>query len=427
VLVRLFNRNHRIPLKKIAQIVAAGAMLAGLPLPLSALILYTGDNSANRTAPANGAPFEQVGSVFLGAPTSGGNGTAIHLRGKYFLTANHVGVSSRSVTFDGETYYKIDTAFTSVKITTGTDTVDMKVCKLAEDPGLDDLVLNTNTTSDRSSSTTSVMVGYGKGRSTTLEDQTGTDRTWVWGTAATTAKRWGTNSVEGALSVANIEDYNYNYDGLAINVNSGAGDNEAALANADSGSALFQYIGGQWVLSGLATLVSVDGSSTFGSTSGLGPFATFSGDSNYYVRISSYAAQIEAALPDLSTFSGWLTDNSLSGADADPTADPDADGMTNLEEFAYGTDPVSWDAQLGPQVTQVDGDLVLSWQESSTAAGLSYSVEETDDLVNTPFAASALTPEQVGTGTGVTTWQVTLTPGSGQVFLRLVVSSDGAL
>jgi hypothetical protein len=88
---------------------------------------------------------------------------------------------------------------------------------------------------------------------------------------------------------------------------------------------------------------------------------------------------------------------------------------------------VSWDAQLGPQVTQVDGDLVLSWQESSTAAGLSYSVEETDDLVNTPFAASALTPEQVGTGTGVTTWQVTLTPGSGQVFLRLVVSSDGAL
>jgi hypothetical protein len=288
-------------------------------------------------------------------------------------------------------------------------------------------VLNTNTTSDRSSSTTSVMVGYGKGRDTTQADQTDTDRTWTWGAFSTTAKRWATNVVTGAQSIANLDGYDYNYAGLAININSGVGDNEGALANADSGSALFQYIGGQWVLSGLATLVSVDGSSTFGSTSGFGPLATFSGDANYYVRISSYAAQIEAVLPDLSTFAGWVYDNALSGADAASTADPDADGMTNLEEFAYGTDPRTWDAQLGPQVAQVDGDLVLSWQESSTASGLTYSVEETDDLVSTPFAASTLTPEQVGTEAGVTTWQVTLTPTTGQAFLRLVVSSSEAL
>ncbi len=391
---------------------------------MSALILYSGDNAANQTAPANGAPFDQVGSICVTVPTSNGNGTAIHLRGKYFLTANHVYIGGgRSVTFDGLSFYKIDAAFTPVRISTASDTVDMKVCKLVEDPGLSELALNTNTSQDRSSATTSVMVGYGKGRDTAQADETGTERTWDWGSTGTTAKRWGSNTVEGTNSISGIEDYNYSYDGLVIKIDAEAGNDEAALALADSGSPLFQQIGGQWVLSGLATLVSKDGSSTFGVTSGLGPLATFSGDQNYYVRISSYAAEIEAALPDLSTYGGWLTDNSLSGADAAEDADPDADGMTNLEEFAYGSNPCASDIGLGPQASGVDGDLVLTWQQSEVPAGLNFTVEQTDDLMNTPFAASGLTPEQVGLDGDISTWRVTLAPASGQAFLRLAVTS----
>ncbi|MGE9292100.1 MAG: hypothetical protein ACQKBW_00680 [Puniceicoccales bacterium] len=412
-------------MKSFSPLAALTAFMFGTALTGHGMILYSGDNSANQTAPDNGAPWEQVGSTCGSEPSSNGNGTAIHVRGKYFLTANHVPISERSVTFDGETYSLIDQSFSPVQITTGTDSVDMKLCKLVDDPGLDDIVLNTNSMFDRSRSTTTVMIGYGMGRDPIQEDQTDTTRTWDWGSYPTIVKRWGTNEVEGAVSVANVPDYNYTYNGLAIYANNDAGDDEGALALSDSGSALFQYIGGQWVLSGLATLVQTSDSSTFGEYQTVEEETTFTGDANYFVRISSYASQIEAALPDLSTYTGWLTDNSLSGADAASTADADADGMTNLEEFAYGTNPVVADATLSPQTTLSGSSMILSWQQSTLPESVTIEVQETDDLLNTAFSASSLTPEQVGLDGDIAQMQVTLTPATGaQAFLRLSVTTS---
>ncbi|MBC2593416.1 hypothetical protein H5P28_04000 [Ruficoccus amylovorans] len=415
-----------IPLNVFSKAATFGAILAGSALPLPALILYSGDNSANQTAPANGAPFEQVGSYCNTSPTANASGSVVHLRGKYVLTVDHVQARS-NVTFDGEAFHTVDKAFAKIQI----GSVDLVIIKLVDDPGLDDLPLNTSTSADISSSTSTVLVGYGRGRSTAQTDA-GDPVSWTWGGNSTVAKRWGTNRVTGALALSytnSSETVTWSYIALTTVLDADAGDDEAAMAELDSGSALFQFINGVWVLSGLTATVETSGSSTFDTAQKVGPVTLPSdADTNYFVRIASYAAEIEAALPDLSTYSGWLTDNSLSGEDAASDADPDADGMTNLEEFAYGTNPNFWDAELGPRVSQTDASLVMDWQQSDTAAGLTYTLEETTDLVGVSFATSSLIPEQVTTEGGVTSWSVTCTPAAGeQRFLRLVVSSSESL
>jgi hypothetical protein len=48
---------------------------------------------------------------------------------------------------------------------------------------------------------------------------------------------------------------------------------------------------------------------------------------------------LEDYIPDTSTYSGWAIDQSLYGADAETTADPDSDGLDNQTEFNIGTNP----------------------------------------------------------------------------------------
>ncbi len=377
------------------------------------MILYSGDNAANTSDPGDGTPWEQVGNISNGNPQSNSSGSVVHLRGKYILTADHVEVKSR-VTFDGVTFYDVDPHFDKIQI----GAVDMVILKLRQDPGLDDIVLNTSTSEVpfgigpfRTEHPT-VMVGYGRGRSSSQEDA-GDPVVWTWGGNATVAKRWGTNEITSAIDFTDGE--SHAYDGLRIRANSGEGNSEAALAYFDSGSALFQEIDGQWVLSGMATLVQTAGSSTFSN----------SGDYNYYVRISSYADDILAALPNLSTYAGWVTDNSLQAYGDDPSGDPDHDGMSNFLEYAYGTNPLVADAHLGLRVTCDESDIILSWQQSTTAAGLSFFVQRSDDQLATPFEGVAFSASQTGTGEGITTWEVAAPISGPASMLRLeVVSSE---
>ena len=293
-----------------------------------AIILYNGDNSANLTAPdtAREAAFNSVAKI-TNADGTGIVGSATHIKDKYLLTAAHVLYENQTprrsyVTFDGITYWAIDLNFLPIQI----GTADLVLFKLIENPNLPETPLYSSTNERFKTGT---LIGWGYGRDTDQADQTGTTRTWNWGTGPTIKKRWGTNQIE-ATGNGSIGGDTYHY--LITQLNSSQGNEEAAFAYYDSGSGLFVSNSGTWQLAGITSAVSTFGSSTFAQFSG-------SQDANYFVRISQYRQTILNNIPDSSTYSGWAIDQSLYGADAETTADPDADGLDNQTEFNIGTNP----------------------------------------------------------------------------------------
>ena len=293
-----------------------------------AIILYSGDNSANLTAPdtARTDIFNSVAKI-TNADGTGIVGSAAHLKGKYLLTAEHVlykdAIPRRThVSFDGTTYWAIDLNFLPRQI----DTADLVLFKLIEDPNLPETQLYSLT---NELNKTGTLIGWGYGRDANQTDQTSTTRTWTWGTGSTIDKRWGTNQVANS---GNADISGKVYDFLQTRLNSNQGESEAAFAYYDSGSGLYLSNSGTWQLAGITTAVTTFGSSTF---------ANFTGtqDSNYFVRVSQYRQTILNNIPDTSTYSGWAIDNSLYGTDAETTADPDGDGLDNQTEFNLGSDP----------------------------------------------------------------------------------------
>jgi hypothetical protein len=392
-----------------------------------ALILYDGvddANDPNRSDPGTGAPFDAVARV---CDSSGGStaGSAVHIRGKYMLTANHV-VNRSHVTFDGSTYWARDTAFTPITI----GTADIKLIKLIEAPGLADVTLHTSASGDDVSYTSGfgrnqitvdvigTLIAYGRGRNLSVEDTAaGTDNTWTWGT--TLAKRWGTNQIEGTTTISATSEYNYNYSALRISLDADVGNDEAGLATFDSGSGIFVQNNGNWTLAGIATVVQTANSSTFSAN----------GDANYFVRIQNHADVIEAAIPDTETYSGWKIDNSLYGNDALSTADTDSDGANQLEEFAFGGDPNSNESDILPTSTTVeDGGstyLEISYTRP-TATDLTYTVQTTTDIGNWPIDSTDVDSPTVtvhGDGTQTETYRRTLAVESAdKAFLRVSIS-----
>jgi hypothetical protein len=392
--------------------------MAGLFLisPASAIILYNGDNAANQTAPASGAPFYAVARV-CNSDGSSTAGSAVYIKGKYMLTANHV--SNRShVTFDGSTYYARDTAFTPVRV--AGSSVDMKMIKLLEDPGLNNVTLNSSTFSD--TFRTGTLIGWGVGRNPNVADSgTGLNNIWAWGNTTTLAKRWGTNFISGST----LGNYNGgNYVALETRLNRNAGSNEAGLTLYDSGSGIFVQDGSTWKLVGLTTAV--------GSFNANACTFNSSGDANYFVRIASYVSQIEAAIPDPASYSGWKTDNSLYNTEANDDADPDSDGIENLLEFALGGDPNSNDRSILPvDATVEDGGnqyLELRFTRPKGLSGITYTVQTSAELATWPTDGSGVNPSPVivdnGNGTETLTYRRTQAlSAASRAFIRLRVSN----
>lgn len=105
-----------------------------------------------------------------------------------------------------------------------------------------------------------------------------------------------------------------------------------------------------------------------------------------------------------SAFAAWAEANGLTGADALSSANPDGDTLTNLQEFAFGTDPkVSSSGQIqvdaNGNVTTAGIPVLLSEsgmyyavfgrRADYVAAGLTYTVEFSADLSSPWFASAA--------------------------------------
>ena len=232
----------------------------------SAIVFYSQGNDVNLTNPENGLPWENVVQM---RSDSGPIGTGVYLGNRYVLTAGHVGpLTSVKVGFLD---YQLES---STPISIGT--ADMKLVRLASDPGLNGVRLNTNPSGDTGNS---YLVGYGVGRasSSLLSSSPVT-----WGDSSTALKRWGTNLVDG--TIAGVQVGGYTSDLLRTQFNSNAGINEAALTIYDSGSALFRQIGSEWYLVGLGAYVQNSGYSLASDESN----PNDSSD-NYFIRISSYS------------------------------------------------------------------------------------------------------------------------------------------
>ncbi|MEI6607001.1 MAG: Ig-like domain repeat protein [Verrucomicrobiota bacterium] len=102
--------------------------------------------------------------------------------------------------------------------------------------------------------------------------------------------------------------------------------------------------------------------------------------------------------------------------DKDPTHDPDGDGMTNFQEFAFGLDPTSG-ASLNP-VTPLIGNQFTYTRNADS--GLVYTVESSTDLT---VWNPAVTTELIGTpnakGVRLVTVTVTNAPANGKLFVRV--------
>jgi hypothetical protein len=249
-----------------------GALLAVFaPLNLAqAIVFFSQGNDHNLTNPGDNLPWDNVVQMQSG---TGPIGTGVYLGNRYVLTAGHVGpLTSVKV---GLVDYLIDSS-PAVAI----KTADMKLVRLASDPGLSEVRLNINSTADVGAAR---LVGYGVGRASS--SLLGSNPV-TWGDSSTAIRRWGSNFVDGPRS--GIQVGGYTSDLLRTEFNSNAGVNEAALTIYDSGSALFRQIGSDWYLVGLGAYVQNSGYSLASAQ-----FNSTESDDNYFIRISSYATSVD--------------------------------------------------------------------------------------------------------------------------------------
>ena len=196
---------------------------------VQAIILYSGDNSANLTTPdtARTDIFNSVARI-SNSDGTGIIGSAVHIKGKYLLTAEHVlyrNVTPRSthVSFDGTSYWAIDSNFLPIviqkdidnNIENGVEDADLVLFKLIEDPNLPDTQLYSSTNEFNKTAT---LIGFGYGRDPNQGDFTEANRRWDWGSGANAKKRWGTNKIDlyGNLSYTDYRNVTFKFSYLHI-------------------------------------------------------------------------------------------------------------------------------------------------------------------------------------------------------------------
>lgn len=286
-----------LPALVIAAVVAGAA-------PARAVLIQTLSGTDNTTAPADDPGFANVG--YADNP----NGTAIYVGGGWVLTAGHVG--GTGIVLSSGTYPRAtgpNTSFTLTNDAVGKTTyTDLWMFKLATEPvGLPTLQIAPSLPAVADAVT---MIGGGLDRGAfqewTVDDGT-TPWTWTgtasggdaagYGTLATKAIRWGTNTVAGhdfwgkSYYGAGPTDYQ-DVKSFATDFTALPGTSEAQAVLKDSGGAVFTKVGGQWLLAGV--IYEVGGYS--GQPNPI--YTAVFGDETFIADLSYYRAQIVAVVPE---------------------------------------------------------------------------------------------------------------------------------
>lgn len=401
------------------------------------ILLGTGDLNANATAahPPEG-DYRNSGLQFQGSfgpvPFS-----ITPIGPGHFLAADHVGFAPGVVViFRGVQYTA--TGFTTIPGT------DLRVWSIDPNaaPGPFPTWAPLYTRAASEVGRTVVVYGHGTQRGAAYTNGQATG--WVWG-PGDFVERWGLNRVRE--TVAQVGD-------LLHCTFDGTGDvfglYEGQLSVGDSSGGLFVQEAGVWKLAGIHYAVDEYYETATSSTSysaltdargmwrgNVGTRTLVSGLSPvpsgfYSSRLSTFLPQILAAIGQSSaavdTFAKWraavFTPEQLAAPNlAGPADDPDADGLPNLAEYAFGTGP--WMRSNAPVVgqTSVAGTnyLTLTYSRAKLLTDVTYTVEASTDLQTWSSAGATVPVSTVDQGdvTQVTVRDtVPLAPGARR-YLRM--------
>ena len=326
---------------------ALGALaLALAAAPASAVLIASGDGTANTSAPPDDPGFANAGVL--------SNNSSVYLGNGWVLTANHVSVNP--VTLGGVNHAPVPGTTVRLEHTAGVPT-DLKLFRLVTDPGLPALSIASATPAVNEPV---VMMGHGRSRGapTTWGVHTG----WTWGTVRTT--RWGTNRVTARnlnilLGDSTVRSFSLDFD------DDGGVTDEAVAVTGDSGGPVFVDNGPGFDLAGLMF--------AYYAFPAQPAYTSLFGDGSYVADLSYYRSQILAI---------------TAGRACDDGTDDDGDGLVDL------ADPGCQDAFDAFETNALvacddgfdsDGDGLVDWPDDpgcKSGAWLAENPQCDDDLDN---------------------------------------------
>jgi len=294
------NGGSKVSAKSISAFVAA-AGLALASQQADALIINNVAGTGSTPAANLVAPTDDPGWNYVGR--AGSNGTGIYIGNGWMLTATHVATNNTGLfNLNGVSY---DGTGESVILRNSNNTnSDLRLYKLATDPGLPSITLSTTPLSELDDV---VMIGTGRmrtGDAVNLNIDTGPGpdpqvKGYAWGSRD---KAWGTSQVSSSSFVFNSQGRDVT--GFAMDFRDLEG--EASAAEFDSGSAVFHFNTdtGEWELAGVPLVVNnllSDGTNIYSHMGDNNP--SFDPTQTLAADLSFYAASIIATtgIPEPST------------------------------------------------------------------------------------------------------------------------------